>query len=75
MVQTQLVKFYFNLEPNIDPTRINESNIDVNTKKFRSKIRTRYDRIEEEPTTRLDYSIKEPELPGMVKMEKVIDRH
>ena len=33
--------------------------MDYSTKKFRSKIKTRYDRIEPEPNTRLDYSAKE----------------
>jgi hypothetical protein len=37
--------FWDNLVLNIDPVRILHKNIDLNTSKFRQKIKTRYDRI------------------------------
>ncbi len=39
----------------IDMTRINKSNISIDLKNYRNKIRTRYDRIQAEPSTRLQY--------------------
>lgn len=46
----------------------------MNTQKFRDKIRTRYDRAEPEPNTRLDYDPPKQELGGMVTMDKMKPR-
>lgn len=46
---------FLNIGTKIDFARKNKSNIDLNTKKFRSSIRTRYDRVGAEPNTSLDY--------------------
>lgn len=55
MVQIYHVLNLISLVLNIDPIRINISNIDLNTNKFRKKIKTRFDRMEPEPNTRIDY--------------------
>lgn len=60
---------------NIDPVRKNDTNINLNTKKFVNKIRTRYDRANPEPFTRLDYDASEKELGGMVTMDKMLARN
>jgi hypothetical protein len=53
---------------NIDFSRKNDKNINFKLSTFRDKIRTRYDRVDPEPNTRLDITIPEQKLPGMVPM-------
>jgi hypothetical protein len=50
----------------IDITRPSISNIDLNLSTFRDKITTRYDRMEPEPNTRLDYEAKAFALAGLL---------
>ena len=59
------------LGPNVNPypidyTRINQSGVDLNLKTFRDEITTRYDRVGEEPNTRLDYDTKAQALSGLL---------
>ena len=67
-------KFVLNLGLKIDFTRTTYSNIDLNTKKFRPKVRTRFDRVGAEPNTRLDYDPPANDLGGMVTMNKTLSR-
>ena len=47
----------------------------MNFEGVRDKIVTRYDRADTEPNARLDYEIKDEELPGMVEMDRMISRN
>ena len=68
------VKLVLILVININFTRKNDKNINYKLSTFRDKVRTRYDRVDPEPNTRLDITIPEPKLPGMVLIDKVIPR-
>lgn len=64
-----------NTQPyNIDFTRPSQSNVDLNLKTFRDHITTRYDRVEPEPNTRLDYDAKAKALSGLLEMNRMQGR-
>lgn len=58
----------------IDFSRPSQANIDLNLHSFRDKITTRYDRVEPEPNTRLDYQAKAFALSGLLQMNRMQGR-
>lgn len=59
----------------IDYSRPCKSNIDLNLSTFRDKVTTRYDRMEPEPNTRLDYDAKAFALAGLLEMNRMQGRN
>lgn len=65
-----------NTEPfAIEPTRVVDSKVNMNLSTFRSVVTTRFDRMDAEPNTRLEYERKAAALGGLLEMSRMQGRN